>query len=227
MNDNSQEPDQADATPSAAEMMALLQAQQRSTSGHLGGPVPLILVTWGVTWLVGFLILWVSGGGIAGIELAIQTALALCAAILFFAVAISAGLGIWSSRGIRPGAASAFQGAVYGISWSVSLIAAWFIGSGLVANGMSAELASLYFPSAMGLVVGILYLAGAAIWRAIPLLVAGPWLLLISGVAPYLGAPNNNLLMAIGGGGAFLAVGIAAAIFNSRVRSATNVGSAL
>ncbi len=213
-----------DATRSPAEMMALLQAQQRSTSGELGGPVPLILAAWGLAWLVGFLVLWVSGGGVPGVEIPAQTAFTLFATVLSLAVVASIGLGIWSSRGIKSGATSAFQGAVYGVSWSLSLIAAAVIGSGLIENGMSGELASLYFPSVMCLVVGVLYLAGAALWRAIPLLVAGPWLLLIAAVAPYLGAPNNNLLMAIGGGGAFLAVGIAAAVSNSRIRAAADAG---
>jgi hypothetical protein len=80
---------------------------------------------------------------------------------------------------------------------------------------MSPELASLYFPSAFSLMVGTLYLAGAALWHQKSQLVLGIILLVTGSVAPFFGAPTNNLVMALLGGGSLL---IAAALFAVRLR---------
>jgi hypothetical protein len=173
-------------------MLELLQAQQRRVEQRQLAPVPWLLAVWGVAWLVGFLLLWSAlPGGNPWFRVPGAVAGVIFAVLIAAAIACSA---------------------VYGISWSVSGAAFALVGVGLVRNGMSTELASIYFPSAFSLMVGVLYLAGAALWRNVGQLVLGIVLLVVASIAPFFGHPTNNLVMALAGGGAFLVGAVATAV---------------
>ncbi|PJJ62106.1 hypothetical protein [Compostimonas suwonensis] len=195
----------------AAATLSLLQEQQRKVDRASLAPIPWLYAIWGVAWLVGFILLWSSwpdgnpwfqvDGVIAGWVFAVLTVGSIVA---------SAVLGSRVNRGVR--GASEFQGIVYGVSWSVCGVAFAFVGVGLIYNGMSDELASVYFPSAYALMVGTLYIAGAALWRSISQLVVGVVLLAVGAVSPFAGQPGNNLVMSLAGGGAFLVAAIVMAL---------------
>jgi hypothetical protein len=121
---------------------------------------------------------------------------------------VSIVLGIRSARGIRSSRANAFTGTVYGVSWAVSMTAVGVLGGALVSNGMSRQLASLFYPSAYTLVIGLLYFVAAAIWRVVPMIIAGAWLIVVAAVTPFFGYPANYLVFAIAGGGLFLVLAI-------------------
>ena len=202
--------DPADESLPPAEMLRLVQQQQDRVVRSLSGPIPWLYAIWGTSWLVGFLLLWSSWPGgnpwfqIPGLVAGIAFAVLMVASIVASAV-----LGIRIGRGVR--GASDFQGAVYGLSWSICGAAFAAVGMGLISNGLSTELASIYFPSAYALMVGTLYLGGAALWRDKGQLVLGIVLLSAGSVAPFFGAPTNNLVMALVGGGAFLIGAVVAA----------------
>ena len=73
---------------------------------------------------------------------------------------------------------------------------------------MDSTLQSLYFPAIYALVAGAMYLMGAALWRSIDQLVLGAVIIVAGTVAPFFGAPTNNLVMAVLGGGAFLVAAV-------------------
>jgi hypothetical protein len=181
-----------------AAMLALLERQKREVDLAYVRPVSVLYLVWGVAWAVGFLLLWLGHLGL----MPLPVAGAAFAVLIIGSIVTSAIVGTRIGRGVQ--GASNFQGAVYGISWSVSGAAFAAVGVGLISNGMSQELASLYFPSAYALMAGILYLAGAALWNEKSQLVLGVLLLAVGSIAPFFGAPTNNLVMAIGGGGGFL-----------------------
>ncbi len=201
----------AAATPDAAAMMAVLRDQQRRVDIAILRPIPWLYGIWGVAWLAGFLALWSAWDGgnpffrIPGIIAAI-----IFAALIIGSIVASAVIGSRINRGVR--GESDFQGAVYGMTWSLSGLAFFALGSGLAFNGASDELISVYFPSAYGLLAGTLYLGGAALWRDRGQLVTGIILLVVSSLAPFAGQPGNNLVMALGGGGTFLAAAAVSAI---------------
>jgi hypothetical protein len=164
--------------------------------------VVAILFSWGIAWGVGFLVLW------AGLDAGAPFAVAQPAASIVFGVLIAAAivvsmvLGIRMSRGMR--GSSNVAGAIYGWSWSLGSIAAWLIGSSLVRAGMQPDVAILYFPAVYSLVVGLLYLAGAAIWQSKLQLVLGIWMIVVGTIAPIFGYPWNLPIMAALGGGGFI-----------------------
>lgn len=197
-----------------AEMLALAERQQRAVGLSYARPVAWMFLIWGISWLFGFLLLW-SGyeGGNPWFTLPLAGAGIVFGALILISIVASAVIGTRIGRGVR--GASDFSGSVYGLSWSLNGAAFAAVGVGLIHNGMSDELASIYFPSAYALMAGVMYLGGAALWNERSQLVLGVLLLVVGSVAPFFGAPTNNLVMAIGGGGGFL---IAAAWFWWRLR---------
>lgn len=198
MNNTSIEtPDESPLDPAAA--LALAERQQRAVGLAFVKPVALLYLVWGVSWLLGFLALWLAY---------VTDWMPISAAGIAFGVLITAAIVTSSIVGSRIGrgvqGSSEFQGIVYGLSWPLTGFAFAAVGVGLISQGLSTELASIYFPSAYALMVGILYLLGGALWIAKSQFVLGIVLLVVGSVAPFFGAPHNNLVMAIGGGGAFL-----------------------
>lgn len=178
----------------AREMLDLIDGQQRRVDRDNRLPVVWLYAIWAVAWLVGFLALYLARFDIfapvpAGIVFG---------ALIVGSIVASGVIGSRIGRGLR--GQSQFSGAVYGISWTLCSVAFALLGIGLVSQGMSGDLAGIFFPSAYALMCGTLYLAGAALFHDRLQLALGIALLALGGVAPFLGLGPNLLLMAIGGG---------------------------
>jgi hypothetical protein len=214
MTDEHRTPDLDDAPPSADEALALIRQQQSALERDQLSGIPWILAVWGVAWTVGFLALW-SGyeGGDPWFRLPLSLATTIFGVLLIGSIVVSAVIGMRLNRGVS--GASSFSGAVYGIAWPIVSLGAYLIGVALARNGMESELQSLYFPAIYALVAGTMYLMGAALWRSIDQLVLGAVIIVAGTVAPFFGAPTNNLVMALLGGGAFL---VAAAVMQLSLR---------
>ena len=129
-----------------AAMLKLMRVQQRSVTSRMGSFVSVITATWGIAWLTGFLLLWLIDGGKPTFALPLPVAAGGFAALIGIAIAISIVLGVRNTRGVRTSPTSAFTGAVYGYTWSVSMIALYIFGVGLIANGMPPSLAQHLLP---------------------------------------------------------------------------------
>lgn len=191
-----------------AEMLALMQAQQRSMEGRIAAFVPVLLTAWGVAWLVGLGSLWSIDGMRPGLAVPPVVALAIAAALIVGAIVLSAVLGARSGRGMRRDAATAFPAIVYGCTWSVGTVAIVVLGLGLLANGMDAALARIFFPTALVLFAGLMFVVGAAVWRAVPMLILGGWIVVVAAAAPFFGYPAVLLVLAVGGGFGFLVLAV-------------------
>lgn len=205
---NTTEPQEAGG---AAEMLALIESQQRKVDRELLRPIPYLYGIWGVAWFVGFLLLWSAyEGGNPLFTIPMAIAAPVFAALLIGSIVASGIIGSRINRGVKGD--SNFAGIVYGLSWSLCGMAFAGLGMGLIANGLSSELASIYFPSAYALMCGTLYLGGAALWRDKGQLILGIVLLAAGALSPFAGAPTNNLVMAVFGGGAFIVGAIVVAV---------------
>ncbi|WP_411698878.1 hypothetical protein [Conyzicola sp.] len=214
----------SDAPLDPAAMYALLQNQQRSVETQMGAFVPYITLAWGLTWLIGFGSLWLIDGLQPAFSLPLGVAVPIFIATVVVSGGFSAWLGIRSGRGMRGNSASAFTGTVYGVTWSIGATALAVFGGALRYQGMSAELANFYYPSAYVLFAGIMYIIAGAIWHAVPSVVAGCWLVLIAVIAPFFGYPGHYLFLALAGGIAFLALSALVAVQLRRAREAANGG---
>jgi len=210
-----------DEVLSPAEMLALASNQQRSMEGQVASFVPALVTMWGVVWLVGFGALWLIDGLRPSFALPLPVAVTIFVVLLVVAIVVSAVLGSRSGRGIRGDTASAFSGIVYGCTWTFGSLAIFVFAQGLFANGMDKDLANIFYPVAFVLFAGIMYIVGAAIWQAVPMLVLGVWTVIVAVIAPFFGYPTHYLVLAIGGGVGFLILGAVSFIYLARLRRAT------
>lgn len=188
-----------------ADALRIVHDQQLDIETRVGGFVPTIMLAWGIAWLVGFGVVWLS--------LAVDLLPPVAASWTFGAlIAAASGVSMWlairSGRGMRT--EDAFGGTVYGVTWSVGALAIAGFAAGLHYNGMTPELAAIFYPSAFVLFAGIMYLVAGALWRAVPSIVLGGIVIVVAVAAPFFGSPHNNLFFAIAGGGAFLGFGLVA-----------------
>jgi hypothetical protein len=208
----SQPPAEGDLPLSATAALAVLTEQQRTISRRLGGQIWIITGAWGIAWLFGFLAIWLMDSTSLGIVVPTWLGWTIFATLFAAAIVVSAVLGARSGRGIRSNSANAFTGTVYGVTWAISMVFLSVLGAALLSRGMSAELADLFYPSVYALVVGILYLAAAAIWRVVEMIVAGAFFVVLASVAPFFGHPTNFLVFAVAGGAMFFTFAIILAV---------------
>lgn len=204
-------PDDAETSsdePGAAdprEMLAMLRAEQERIGRRMAAGVPVILLAWGVAWLVGFGLLWlIDGMRPQGVAVPLPVAAVSFAVLMAAALAASAIVGARMGRGIRSSPAAAWTGAVYGLASALGFVGIFTIGSALRASGMTPELGNLYYPTMCVFLVGVMYVVAGAIWHNRPSAAMGAWLVVLACVAPFFGYPTHYLVYALAGGGVFL-----------------------
>ncbi len=225
-HDATHDPAHDEAPLSAGAALSMVRNQQRVVRTERGAFVFLISLGWGVALLVGFLALWAVDGLKPGVSLPLPVAMTVFIILLVAAIAVSIVQGVRSGRGIRS-SADAFTGTVYGVSWSVVMVAIGVLGGALRANGMSQEVANLFFPCTYALAIGLLYLIAGAIWHSVSSVVVGGWVILVAVIAPWFGYPTHFLVLAIGVGGAFVVLAILEALATRRVRASLTASVAV
>ncbi|HEY2766530.1 MAG TPA: hypothetical protein VGJ13_21345 [Pseudonocardiaceae bacterium] len=194
---------------SAAESLAVIELQRAQVGKELTVNPALLYGTWGVAWTVGFTACALTSGmgapGWSWVGGAIFFAL-LVAAMVITGVHIAR-----ATRGVR--GLSSEVGAMYGWSWALGFAALGFINTGLINLGLTDEQISVLWPSSALLVVGVLYLAGGALWRDRFQFRLGVWVLITDTASVFAGVPGNYVVLAIAGGGGLL---VAAAWFALR-----------
>jgi hypothetical protein len=204
-------------TLDAAETLRLIRAQQDRAREATEPDTRLLCLAWGVAWLVGYLCLWTSAlrtaddpgaqrltnsaGQVVGGQpepWAFWVFSGLIAAAVVFTIVHS----VARTAGTR--GVSARTGAMYGWSWMLGFVTLGFVLGGLARAGASSEVMALASNALACLVVGLLYLGGAAAFGDRGLFLLGLWILLVAAVATYAGLPLTYLVMALLGGGGFL-----------------------
>lgn len=196
-----------DLAPSPEEMLKLIE-QQQSAALKRFLPDPLLLyVPWGVAWILGFgayfLIYGFDGTGYVSLPwefaLAVSTGGQLIALALLIYAVHRAGAHIRGQSGQR--------GAMYGTAWFVGMCSVGMIGSHFAPQLAKAETGLLFSAFSM-LVVGVLYMAGGALYGVWPQFFLGVWTSVINIVGAALGVGWHPLLMATLVGGGTVATGV-------------------
>lgn len=199
-----------DAAPaSPADSLRLIRAQQAATARSLIPDARLLYWPWGFAWLIGFGLLFLRFGpdersywNIPG-----WTPLAVLYALITVALVLTTATSVRANRHVR--GRSSRQGLMYGLSWfgayaSVAAIAGHF------SDQLAGSETGLLWASLSVAVVGVLYLAGAAIWPAPEMFVLGTWLTVCNIAGVIAGAGWHSLVIAIAGGGGMLVMGLVA-----------------
>lgn len=206
------EHDEDDAPLDPAAGLAIVAAQRRRV---LDSEVDdrVIFGTWGVLWLVGYVLQWWSAErsptgtstGPAGAVFGALMALGLVVTLTHIGR---------RSRGVR--GTSRSMGTMVGLTWFAGFMAQGLIVAGVVAAGASPEVIAIVANGLACLVVGLLYMACGAMWRVRSMYLLGVWVIATAAVASLVGTPDGYLVMALGGGGGMLAGAVIAHLVRRR-----------
>ena len=188
--------------PTAADALAAIDAAQDRTTRALR-PSPLgMFVPWGLGYLVGFGGVWLAIRGV--LPGALVTALLVVAAVVPL---LSTGITVArSSRGLA--GPTRRVGALYGWAWLLGFAALFAINIRVGFLGVPGPTLSLVWSGSALLVVGLLYLAGGALWDHVPQYVLGVWTLVTAVATVCVGYPANFAVLALAGGGGFVVLGL-------------------
>ncbi|MFT3798685.1 hypothetical protein [Microbacterium sp.] len=184
-----------DSTPDPRGMLDLMSQTRRATVRRQNRRYAGLVALWAVAWAVGFGALWATRDVGALTLLSPAAGWIAFAASLVVAIVVSFIVGVAAAHdGVR--GPSHLQGALYGCSWPIAMIAASLLLGGLQRNGMPPELANLAYPGIYIFLVGVIYLVSGALWRAVPMYLLGAALILTTVVATFAGTPTHYLIYA-------------------------------
>jgi hypothetical protein len=205
--------DAADAVPdppAPAAVADLVRDQRARVAAATVVDGRLLFVAWGLAWLIGYGMLWVSADGRAGLPLGVAVA-------TFFALLIAAGVttAVHVARrtsGIR--GTSSTQSAMFGWAWFAVFMGQAVLNIALGRLGASDDVSVTVNSIVPALLVAALYMAGGAMWNDRTQFALGAWIALSTLVAAAAGPPGLLLVMSLAGGGGMLV----AAVVGSRLR---------
>ncbi|MFC0530074.1 transporter [Phytohabitans kaempferiae] len=201
-------PTDDDAPPaSPAESLELIQREQAAASRSVALSPLVYFLPWGVAWLVGFGLLFLRHGPDDRVFVHLPAWLPLTALFTLGALAMVSTVVVSAEKGRHVEGRSSWQGMAYGFAWFFA-----FAGVGSTVSRFDQFLPEpqrgLLWASVSVGTVGVMYMAGAAIWLSRDMFVLGAWLTLINIVGVYAGPGWHSLLIAVGGGGGMILIGV-------------------
>ena len=202
--------DEAPLDPGAG--LAIVAAQQRRVRDS-DVDDRLLFGAWGSAWAVGYAVQWWSATaagsrtatGVGGLAFVAVTAAALVVTLVHTARA---------TRGVA--GASREVGRMYGIAWGIGFAGQGLLVMGVARAGASPEVIAIVANGAACLVVGLMYMAGGALWRQRALYLIGAWMIATAAVASIVAMPGGYLVMAVAGGGGLLSGAVVTALYRRR-----------
>ncbi|MBF0688300.1 MAG: hypothetical protein IR158_11135 [Cellulomonas sp.] len=201
-----------DAPPDPRAGLAIVAAQQRRVRDS-DVDDRLLFGVWGVAWLVGYAAQWWTATasptrtatGQGGLVFAAVAVAALVVTLVHIARATHGVAG--TSRQV---------GMMYGWAWSIGFFGQGLIVAGVVGAGASPEIIAIVANGAACLVVGLLYMAGGALWQQLSLFLIGAWMIATAAAASLVAMPDGYLVMSLAGGGGMLVACLLAALHRRR-----------
>jgi hypothetical protein len=201
---NDDQGEQAPVNP--AEALRLIEAEQAAARRGMQPDPRLTFGPWGIAWLVGFGLLFLRFGPDGRVFVPMPELLPLAVLYLLLAAAlvVSSWAGMKANRHVR--GVSSTQGLRYGLSWFAA-----FASVVVIANRVSDLLpdaeAGLLWSGLSVAVVGVLYIAGAAIWQSREMFILGLWITLVNVGGLVAGPGWHALAISLAGGGGMLVAG--------------------
>jgi hypothetical protein len=189
---------------------ALIAAQQARVAAETDVDGRLLLGVWGLAWLIGFGALYTVAGDPPLLDWSPAAAGIVFAGLLLSAMVITAVHIARRTAGVH--GTSAVQGAMYGWAWFLGFVGVFALPAALGRAGADEVAVQVTMTLVPPLLVGVLYMAGAAIWRDRTQFVLGAWILAVTIVASFVGTPGMLAVMALAGGGGMLAGALADAV---------------
>ncbi|MEV0595905.1 hypothetical protein [Nonomuraea cavernae] len=199
--------DENERPPSPEETLRLIERQRADTVRQLRGDPLLQYVPWGVAWAIGFTTYFLHYGfdGTPYAPITETQALVTLLGSQLVAGAVAA-YGITKQSAQTRGDNSA-RGRMYGFTWLAGFLLMSVIAIRISPMLPSAE-TGLVWAGASLLLVGVLYMAGGAIWLDWQMFFIGAWVVAVDAAGVLLGPGWHALLTAVLLGGGFIAAGL-------------------
>lgn len=183
---------------------ALIQQARAHARDELAIKQPRLYAAWGAAWLIGLGAMWLSVRGQHPYRDPAGWSVAILAALIVAAVAVTIITTSQATRGI--GGASVRQDVMYGLAWPAGFAALFVIEGALSHAGASGKVMGVIGAAGPLLVTGLIYVVAAAIWLDRTMFGFGGWLLAVAAAAAWSGPVGALAVGALAGGGGFLAV---------------------
>lgn len=186
---------------SPAETLRIIQQQQEAARDATEPDGRLLFGAWGLAWLIGYLAMWFTARDTGSPEPWAGWVFAGC---IVGAVVFTIVHSVTRTAGLR--GASARTGAMYGWTWFLGFTTLGVLLGAMGEAGAPPEVMAIAANGFASLIVGLMYIAGGLLFEENRMYAAGAWMLVTAGLAAFAGMPNTYLVMAVAGGGGFLAM---------------------
>ncbi|WP_298459028.1 hypothetical protein [uncultured Cellulomonas sp.] len=197
--------DDAPSDPAATAALIVQQRARLAAATDVDGRV--LFGAWGLAWLLGFGLLYLTAGDDPLVVTSPTVAGVVFAGLLMTALVVTAVHVARRTAGLH--GTSSVQGAMYGWTWTLGFVAIFALGGALARAGADPEVLGTVMTIAPPVLVGVLYMAGAALWRDRTQFVLGAWILVATVIASFAGRPLMLAVMAVAGGGGMLVGAVA------------------
>jgi hypothetical protein len=187
---------------SAGESLALIARQQQAAQRELRLNPALMFGLWGAAYLLGFGAVFLTYPTAVPLRLPGMAAAVLVGVLFASATVTSIAVGVRAGRGLRGPSQAA--GAMYGCSWTLGFCALAAVNIGVSRMGLSEDAVTVLWSGSSLLLVGVLYLAGGALFQDRFQYGLGVWMLISGAGSVYAGVPGNFAVVSLAGGGGLL-----------------------
>jgi hypothetical protein len=197
-----------DTPLSVAGSLAVVEAERDRIGRRVTFNPAIMSGIWAIAWFVGF--------GCAFLAYGPDRVIPAWLGPTVPAVLLTAGVvaSIWYAARVGSGITgpSRRSAAMYGWSWTLGFTCLAAVNITLGRQAVSAEAVILLWSASTLLLVGVLQLAGGALWRDRLQYATGVWTMVCAAIAVLAGVPGNFLVQALAGGGGFAAMAIFTAV---------------
>ena len=191
-----------DSPLSAEESLALIGHQQREVHRRLGVNVALLYGPWGVAYLFGFGSVFLTYSDAGPLRVPGAVAAVITGVLFAAAIVVSVVIGTRAGRGVR--GPSRMVATMYAWSWTLGFGALAVVNLGVIRTGLSSDAATLLWSGSALLLVGVMYLAGGALWQDRFQYGLGVWMMVTGAGSVLVGVPGNFAALSLAGGGGLL-----------------------
>jgi hypothetical protein len=178
--------------------LALIETEQRRIGRQVTFNPVFMNAMWAVVWFAGFGAAYLGYG--ADRRIPAWLGAAIPAALIVTGLATSIAYGIRVGSGISGPSRTA--GAMYGWSWTLGFVCLTAVDIAIGRHLPDSTVTLLWSATSL-LLVGVLQMVGAALWRDLIMFATGAWTMVCAAGAALLGVPGNFLVLSLAGGGGF------------------------
>jgi len=184
--------------------MAVIETQRQRAARRVNVSPTVLSAIWAVAWFVGFGCAYLAYGP----GRVIPALLGPVVPAVLIAVAFVASI-VYSNRvGSGITGPSRTSATMYGWAWTISSLCLTVVNLALTNRDMPEHTAILLWSSSYLFLVGVMHLAGGALWSNRVEYGMGIWTLASAAGAVFAGVPGTFLVLSLAGGGGFAAMAL-------------------